>query len=86
MIRAAVNYADGKGAPPPELSRYLKWKTWNVLPLSGGTDEQRFGELERMLACANAFEIWKLYQHGNLSQMNKEQLLLLKQIKDLMNG
>ena len=87
MIRAAVRYAEGKGVPPPELSRYLKWKTWGVLPLAGGTDDQRAGELDRMLECANAFELWKKHKAGKLKDMTKKELKYLMWLKEeIING
>jgi len=87
MIRAAVRYADEEGPPPPELSKYLKWKTWGALPLSGGTDDQRAGELDKMLACANAYEVWRMHtKEHQLDKMNKEQKQMLKQLTELMNG
>jgi len=83
MIRAVVRYADEKGAPPPELSRFFKWRTWGVLPRAGGTDDQRAGELDRMLACANSYDVWKLHKQGKLKNMTPDQIKMLKELTDL---
>jgi hypothetical protein len=87
MIRAAVRYADNEGSPPPELSKYLRWKTWGVLPRGPAGDAQRYGELERMLACANAYEIWRMHtREHKLDKMSKEQIEMLGFLTRLMNG
>ena len=83
MIRAVLRYADAQGATPPELSRFFKWRTWGVLPRAGGTDDQRAGELDRMLACANAYDVWKLHKQGKLKNMTPEQIKMLKELTDL---
>ena len=83
MIRATVRYADGNGAPPPELSRLFKWRNWGVLPRAGGTDDQRAGELDRMLVCANSYDVWKLHKQGKLKNMTPEQIKMLKELTDL---
>lgn len=88
MIRAAVRAAEGSGTPPPELGYYFKWRSWGVLPNQGGTRDQRAGELERMLACANVYEFWHGFKKGKLklTQMTPEQHRLLKELKDLNGG
>ena len=83
MIRATVRYADGNGAPPPELSKVFKWRTWGVLPRAGGTDDQRAGELDRMLACANAYDVWTIYKRGGLKNMTPKQIEMLRELKEL---
>jgi len=85
MIRAAVRYANGEGVPPPELSRFLRWRTWGILPRAGGTDDQRAGELDRMLACANSYDIWRMHTHDRkLDKMNTDQLKMLEALTELM--
>ena len=88
MIKAAVRHAEDGGPMPPELDRYFKWKAWGVLPLAGGQLDQRAGELDRMLAAANAHDLWRAHKKGELKlkDMNKEQLKALKGLKDLMDG
>ena len=81
MIGAAAKYAEGKGTPPPELASYFQWRTWDVLPESGGSRDQKAGELDRMLASANAYEVMKLHRSGKLKSMTKEQIAMLKFIK-----
>lgn len=58
MIRAVVDHAEGRGPPPPELVKFQRFQSWNALPLQGGTDDQRYGELERMQACGRVKHIW----------------------------
>lgn len=60
MIRAVVDYAEGNGSPPPALTKFLRHRTWSVLPLHGGTDDQRYGELERMQAAGRIFDVWQI--------------------------
>jgi hypothetical protein len=86
MIQAAVRYADDSGPAPPELDRYFKWRIWNVLPRAGGSEDQRAGELERMLEAANAYELWRLHKAGGLAKMNANQIKALKELKELVNG
>ena len=85
MIRAVVEYVEGEGQPPPELKKVLTWRTWNIMPRSGGSDEQRYGELEKMLAAANVHDVWQAHKKGNLKDMTPEQKKMLMVLKRL-NG
>ena len=83
MIRAVVKYVEGEGQPPPELKKVLTWRTWNIMPRSGGSDEQRYGELEKMLAAANVHDLWKSHKQGHLKDMTPKQTEMLVAIKRL---
>ena len=86
MILADVEYINGNGQPPPELQKVLRWRTWGALPRGPSIDEQRYGELEKMLASANAYDVWKKHKDGNLKDMTKAQTKLLRGLKGLLNG
>lgn len=86
MIRAVVAFVDGKGQPPPELKKVFDWRNWGVLPRAGGTDDQRYGELDKMLAAANVHDLWKLHKGGGLSKMTKDQTKMLHSLKKLLKG
>ncbi len=86
MILAVVEHIEGNGQPPPELQKVLRWRTWGVLPRGGGIDNQRHGELEKMLAVANAYDVWKMHKGGNLKTMTKAQTEMLRGLKGLLNG
>ena len=58
MIRAVALYVYGDGPPPPELAYWFDWETFNVLPNSGGTRDQRAGELQRIKAAKIAYDKW----------------------------
>ena len=83
MIRAVVEYVNGEGQPPPELKKVLTWRTWGIMPRSGGSDEQRYGELEKMLAAANVHDVWQAHKKGHLKDMTPEQKKMLMVLKRL---
>jgi hypothetical protein len=85
MIRAVVAFVDRKGQPPPELKRVFDWRNWGALPRAGGSDDQRYGELDKMLAAANVHDLWKMHKGGNLKRMTKEQIKMLRLLKELLN-
>jgi len=41
------------------------------------------GELDRMLACANAYDLWKMHKRGGLKNMTSDQIKMLKELTDL---
>jgi hypothetical protein len=82
MIRAVVAFVEGDGQPPPELKKVLTWRNWNLMPRAGGSDDQRYGELEKMLAAANVHDVWKAYKQGNLKSMTPEQTKMLTALKE----
>ena len=86
MIRAVVEYVDGEGQPPPELSKVFSWRNWGIMPRAGGSEDQRYGELEKMLASANTHDLWKMHKDGNLKKMTPEQVKMLEGLKRLLNG
>ena len=86
MIRAVVEYVDGNGQPPPELTKVFNWRNWGILPRAGGSDDQRYGELDKMLAAANVHDLWKMHKDGNLKRMNPKQIDMLRLLKGFLNG
>ena len=87
MIRAVVEFVNGNGQPPPEfLRKVLNWRNWGIMPRAGGSDDQRYGELEKMLAVANVYDLWKLHKGGGRSRMTKDQTKMLYSLKQLTNG
>lgn len=86
MIKAAVRHANEEGPAPPELDKYFKWRTWGILPMAGGQLDQRAGELDRMLAAANAHDLWRMHKRGRLKDMNTDQIKALQSLKELVNG
>lgn len=83
MIRAAVRHAKKEGPPPPELNLVFQWRTWGVLPNSGGLRDQRAGDLDRMLSVANAYDLMTLHKKGGLKDMTSDQILYLERLKKL---
>ena len=83
MIRAVVDYLEGEGQPPPELKRVFHKRNWDLMPRSGGSDNQRYGELEKMLAAANVHDLWKSHKDGNLKKMTPAQIRMLHTLKGL---
>jgi len=63
MILAAVNYAEGKGPPPPDLLTAFAARRWGALPEAGGLRDQPAGELDRMSATLNAFDAWSAWMN-----------------------
>lgn len=56
---AVVDYVEGKGPLPPELSLYWQVQTYHSLPEPGGLLDQPAGLLDRMTAAANVYSIMK---------------------------
>ena len=83
MIRAVVEYVEGEGQPPPELKKVFTWRNWNLMPRSGGSDDQRYGELEKMLAAANVHDVWKAHKKGGLKDMTPKQKKMVTVLKRL---
>lgn len=55
-----VDYVDGKGPPPPELTEAFRARDWG-LPEPGGRLDQPAGLVARMSACLNTYNAWSGY-------------------------
>ena len=74
MILAAVDCADGKGAPPVELEYAWNAHAFGGLPESGGQLDQPAGLLMRMRAAENyynAWQAWKRIKGGDIPKFKE---------------
>jgi hypothetical protein len=57
----------GEGNPPPELVLAWDVKRWGVLPDQGGIRDQRLGDLNRMRAALNAYNVMRDFRDTKLT-------------------
>lgn len=74
MILAVADYAEGKGPPPPALSRALNCRRWQTLPEPGGWREQYVLEMMTLNACLNLFDAWCAFKDAQRRQREAELL------------
>jgi len=65
MIRAAAQYAEGKGPPPPPLRYALQAQVYHALPEAGGLRDQPARLLNQMAACYNVYAAWKEFRFAS---------------------
>ena len=62
MIRAAAQYAEGKGAAPLPLRYAFQAQAYHGLPEAGGLRDQPARLVNQMAACYNVYSAWKDYR------------------------
>lgn len=55
-------YAEGKGAPPEELSVWDNWQFFNLPPEAGGLNDQPAGLLQRIRIVLDVISAWRDYR------------------------
>ena len=87
MILAAADCAAGKGSPPPSLSLAWRCRNWHALPNSGGIRDQYVGELERMTAAENVYNVMKARSNARtwhkFVEANPDALKILQTVMQL---
>ena len=62
LIRAAADYAEGKGAPPEEILIWNDWQFCGLPPEAGGLNDQPAGLIDRIRAVLDIVQAIRLKQ------------------------